>query len=95
MSTNFSNDQGTGTVVADGFVSDTPDGAVLGEGGTPTSVIGQNVQIIGSDGPVSIQSGAGAIVVDNGVKLLGIPTADPHVLHEVWNNAGVLTISAG
>jgi hypothetical protein len=23
------------------------------------------------------------------------PTADPHVVNQVWNNAGVLTISAG
>jgi hypothetical protein len=23
------------------------------------------------------------------------PTADPHVVNAVWNNAGVLTVSAG
>lgn len=25
----------------------------------------------------------------------GLPTADPHILGEVWRNAGVLTVSAG
>jgi hypothetical protein len=28
-------------------------------------------------------------------KLPGLPTADPHVADALWNNAGVLTVSAG
>lgn len=29
------------------------------------------------------------------VKMTGLPAADPHVVGELWNNAGVLTVSAG
>jgi hypothetical protein len=29
------------------------------------------------------------------VTLPGLPTADPHVADQLWNNGGVLTISAG
>ena len=36
------------------------------------------------------------MTVTNGVPILtGVPTADPHVVGALWNNAGVLTISAG
>jgi hypothetical protein len=28
-------------------------------------------------------------------SLAGVPTADPHVVGQVWNNADVVTISAG
>ena len=29
------------------------------------------------------------------LKVIALPTADPHVLNVVWNNSGVLTVSAG
>lgn len=29
------------------------------------------------------------------IRLLGIPTSDPHVLGTLWSNLGILTISAG
>jgi hypothetical protein len=29
------------------------------------------------------------------VFMVGLPTADPHVVGQVWNNAGIMTISAG
>jgi hypothetical protein len=29
------------------------------------------------------------------VKMTAIPTADPHVVGELWANSGILTISAG
>ena len=29
------------------------------------------------------------------VILSGLPTADPEVVGQLWNNAGVLTVSAG
>lgn len=36
------------------------------------------------------------VTVVGGVPLFtGIPTADPHVVGALWNNAGVVTISAG
>lgn len=36
------------------------------------------------------------ITVAGGVPIItGVPTADPHVVGALWNNAGVLTISAG
>jgi hypothetical protein len=29
------------------------------------------------------------------IKLTGVPTADPHVVGQLWANSGVLTVSAG
>jgi len=45
----------------------------------------------GVTGPVAATtlSASGAVI------LSGLPTADPHVVGELWNNAGVLTVSAG
>ena len=37
----------------------------------------------------------GALTVTGKLHLPGIPTTDPAVVGEVWNNAGVLTVSAG
>jgi hypothetical protein len=32
---------------------------------------------------------------DGGIVLSNLPTEDPHVPGQIWNNAGVLSISAG
>jgi hypothetical protein len=29
------------------------------------------------------------------VTMAGLPTSDPHVVNQVWSNAGILTLSAG
>jgi len=29
------------------------------------------------------------------IKMTGLATADPHVVGQLWNNSGVLTVSAG
>jgi len=49
---------------------------------------------------ITVNSTTGAVTVTasiNGgtVSLPNLPTADPHVAGQVWNNAGVLTVSAG
>jgi hypothetical protein len=37
-----------------------------------------------------------SIVSEGGkIRFLGLPTVDPHVVGQLWNNAGVLTVSAG
>lgn len=38
---------------------------------------------------LNISAGGGTIVLSN------LPTLDPHVVNQLWNNAGVLTVSAG
>lgn len=44
---------------------------------------------LGADTSISTLTVSGVIIAT------GIPTADPHVVGELWNNAGVLTVSAG
>ena len=45
----------------------------------------------GVTGPVV----ATTITASGAVILSGLPTSDPHVVGELWNNLGVLTVSAG
>jgi hypothetical protein len=46
-----------------------------------------------------IDQGSGGFSVEMSgtgyVKLVGIPTSNPHVLNAVYSNLGVLTLSAG
>lgn len=36
------------------------------------------------------------VAINAGVVILpGLPAADPHVVGQLWNNAGALTVSAG
>lgn len=38
----------------------------------------------------------GAVVLSNAsVKMTALPTADPHVVGQIWANSGVMTVSAG
>lgn len=37
----------------------------------------------------------GPLTVTGTVTFSGLPSADPHVIGELWDNAGVLTVSAG
>jgi hypothetical protein len=57
-------------------------------------------------GPVVSQNGFQGTVVSTAVVttglettgtviMLDLPTADPHVLGQLWNDSGVLTVSAG
>ena len=46
---------------------------------------GGDILEVAAGGQISILAG-GALI---------LPTVDPHVVGAVWNNAGVLTISAG
>jgi len=50
----------------------------------------------GNGGDVRIKPGAGAGTGTQGnVYFVNLPTADPHHVGAAWNNAGVMTISAG
>ncbi|RWB65399.1 hypothetical protein [Mesorhizobium sp.] len=46
---------------------------------------GGNELVVASGGKVTVEAG-GAII---------LPTADPHVVGALWNNAGTITVSAG
>lgn len=38
----------------------------------------------------------GAVVLSNAsVKMTALPTADPHVVGQIWSSTGTLTVSAG
>lgn len=61
----------------------------------------QTVSIDATTGVVTVTSTLGAttsvtnLTASGVVKFTGLPTADPHVVGELWSNAGVLTVSAG
>jgi hypothetical protein len=48
-------------------------------------------QLANNIGLLSTGGGGGSGVV----MMPGLPTSDPHVVGQVWNNSGVLTVSAG
>lgn len=54
---------------------------------------------LGGTPPVEITSSTDMTLTVGGsphnLLVVNLPTADPHVAHAVWNNAGVLTLSAG
>jgi hypothetical protein len=94
---------GAGAYLAGG--DGTPGGDLNLTGGITTTgaAVGGSVVIragsnndAGNGGNVTIDGGGG---LANGYILVGsivaLPTADPHVANALWNNSGILTISAG
>jgi len=68
----------------------------------PDASVARSAQFIDANGNLIAQpptSGQGSIRKSDdtsaSVLLIIFPTADPHVVGAVWNNAGTLTISAG
>ena len=68
------------------------------------SADGSSVSLLAGDGgtgdtaggDILLRAGAGSGAGTHGnVVISDLPTADPHVVNALWNNAGVLTISAG
>lgn len=62
----------------------------------------QSITVNPSSGAVTVNAtyGTNAAVVNfsatgSVISLTGLPTADPHVVGQLWSNAGVLTVSAG
>ncbi|MCA6098859.1 hypothetical protein [Bradyrhizobium australafricanum] len=43
--------------------------------------------VVASGGQLTVESGGKVVVT--------LPTADPHVVGQLWANAGVVTVSAG
>jgi hypothetical protein len=83
---------------------------VISNGGVNIQNLETSIGVgISSDGPLALEVGAGGaaaltitnagsgpITVDGPIlNILSLPTADPHVAGQVWNNSGVLTLSAG
>jgi hypothetical protein len=72
-----------------------------GTGGINVSGVGLiAIAASGSSALELLQTGSGNIVADvsggtGHVLLKGLPTSDPHVVDALWNNSGVVTISAG
>lgn len=64
-----------------------------------TNFSGPVVSSNGFDGEVGANTPAPATVTDlttsGTVILSGLPTSDPSVAGQLWNNSGVLTVSAG
>jgi len=46
---------------------------------------GGNEMVVASGGKITVEAG-GAII---------LPTADPHIVGALWNDAGTITVSAG
>ena len=66
-------------------------GSITISGGNGTAGVGTPTS---NGGDITLQPGTG--VTRNGLIFMpGLPTADPAVAGALWNNAGVLTISAG
>lgn len=55
----------------------------------------RNVGVISIQNPFSVPGQIGPTGATGPGSFFKPPTADPHVVGVVWNNAGVLTISAG
>lgn len=62
----------------------------------------QTISVAAGTGAVTVTSTLGAatavtsLSVSGGTVILtSLPTADPHVVGQLWSNAGVLTVSAG
>lgn len=61
----------------------------------------QSITVNATTGAVTVDAtfGAATAITDlsaSGVVIFsGLPTADPHVVGQLWSNAGVLTVSAG
>lgn len=48
---------------------------------------GGNEVVVASGGQLTVESG--------GLVVVTLPTADPHVVGQLWANSGVVTVSAG
>jgi len=71
-------------------------GSAGGSGGPVRVAGGQGYGADYLGGDVTISPGVGVSGASSGVLILdNLPTADPHILDAVWNNSGVLTLSAG
>ena len=61
----------------------------------------QTVSVNATTGAVTVTATFGAatsitdLTASGTVILSGLPTADPHVVGQLWSNSGVLTVSAG
>lgn len=43
-----------------------------------------------------VVASGGQLTVESGGKIVAtLPTADPHVVGQLWSNSGVVTVSAG
>lgn len=61
----------------------------------PNQLYGWQIETNGSWSLYS-QNGTALITTSQaGVFFPGLPTADPHVVNQAWNNAGTLKVSAG
>lgn len=76
--------------------------ASIGAGSGAAGKAGGEVLIRGGGGDAGNDAGASITVGGGdgagnagGIVLVGVPTADPHVVGQIWANSGVLTISAG
>jgi hypothetical protein len=49
--------------------------------------VGGDELVVASGGQITVESG--------GILVATLPTADPHVVGQLWSNAGVVTVSAG
>ena len=61
----------------------------------------QTVSVNATTGAVTVTSTLGTatsitdLTASGTVIFSGLPTADPHVVGQLWSNSGVLTVSAG
>lgn len=56
----------------------------------------QSISINATTGAVTVNATYGANIETAGTVIFsGLPTADPHVVGQLWSNSGVLTVSAG
>lgn len=58
-------------------------GATAAESAVTVGINNATALVVGSDGTAVT------------VKMPGLPTADPHVADQLWNDGGVLTVSSG
>ncbi|MBB5041937.1 hypothetical protein [Shinella fusca] len=54
-----------------------------------------NRQVVSAGGVLKLGNAVFTVDANGGVIVTGLPTANPNVAGALWNNSGVLTISAG
>lgn len=89
---NTSSGAGNDLIVTGGVTTTYAAGNLILRGGSTTGA--------GANGSVLLQSADGAtnalkVAGDGSVLMPSLVTADPHVAGQLWNNSGVLTVSAG
>jgi hypothetical protein len=62
---------------------------------TTPDIVGFPPQLQDTPNVASIVSGAAGFSVVAGNVISSLPTADPHVVNALWNDAGVVHVSAG